>query len=91
MLKIVEKAKIYFAIPLVLILLGVVFFAVNGGFVQDVDFAGGMTMYVDMGKSADLGEIAKVVEGADSSIKSPTYLNLMVMLLSSRQHLSNVM
>lgn len=74
MLKIVERAKIYFAIPLVLILLGVVFFAVNGGFVQDVDFAGGMTMYVDMGKDANLDEIAKVVEGADSSIKSPNVL-----------------
>ncbi len=75
MLKIVEKAKIYFAIPLVLILLGVIFFATGGGFVQDVDFAGGMTMYVDMGKEADLGEIAKVVEGADASIKSPNVLH----------------
>ncbi len=74
MLKIVERAKIYFAIPLVIILLGVVFFAVNGGFVQDVDFAGGMTMYVDMGKEADLNEITKVVEGADASIKSPNVL-----------------
>ncbi|MBO5734395.1 MAG: protein translocase subunit SecF [Clostridia bacterium] len=70
-LKIVENAKIYFLIPAVIILLGVVFFFVNGGFVQDIDFAGGMTMYVDMGKDVDTAEVADTVKSADSSIPTP--------------------
>jgi len=75
MLKIVEKAKFTCLIPAVIILLGLIFFFVGGGFVQDIDFAGGMTMYVDMGKEVDLNEVAKTVESADSSIKSPKVLN----------------
>lgn len=72
--KIVERAKYFAIIPIVVILLGVVFLIPNGGFVQDVDFAGGMTMYVDMGKEVDFGEVANVVKGADSSIVSPKVL-----------------
>lgn len=72
--KIVERAKYFAIIPIVIILLGVVFLIPNGGFVQDVDFAGGMTMYVDMGKEVDFGEVANVVKGADSSISSPKVL-----------------
>lgn len=75
MLKIVEKAKIYFLIPLVIVLLGAIFLVANGGFVQDVDFAGGMTMYVDMGKEVDLNAVAGVVAGADESITSPKVLH----------------
>ena len=74
-LNIIDKAKIYFIIPAVIILLGVVFLFVNGGLVQDVDFAGGMTMYVDMGKEVDLDEVAKTVKTADPSINSPKVLN----------------
>lgn len=73
-LKIVEKAKIYFIVPAVIILLGIVFFFVNGGFVQDIDFAGGITMTVDMGKKVDLDEVADVVKSADASIKNPKVL-----------------
>jgi len=73
-LKIVEKAKIYFIVPAVIILLGIVFFFVNGGFVQDIDFAGGITMTVDMGKKVDLEEVADVVKSADASIKNPKVL-----------------
>ncbi len=75
MLKIVEKAKIYFAIPLLIIIAAAVFFFTAGGFVQDVDFAGGMTMYVDMGKQVDFDKVAETVSGADSSIKNPKVLS----------------
>lgn len=75
MLKIVENAKIYFLVPLVIVLIGAIFMFACGGFVQDVDFAGGMTMYVDMGKEVKLDDVAKTVEGADASIKSPKVLN----------------
>ena len=70
-LNIINKAKIYFIIPAIIILLGVVFLFVNGGFVQDVDFAGGMTMYVDMGKEVDLDDIANTVKTADASLNNP--------------------
>lgn len=75
MLKIVERAKIYFLVPLVIVLLGVIFFFVNGGFVQDVDFAGGMTMYVDMGKDVNLDEVKDVVKSADASLTNPRLTN----------------
>ena len=74
MLKIVERAKYFCLIPIVIILLGIVFLIAKGGFVQDVDFAGGMTMYVEMGKEVDFGEVADVVKGADASITSPKVL-----------------
>lgn len=73
-LKIVEKAKIYFIVPAVIILLGIVFLFVNGGFVQDIDFAGGLTMTVDMGKKVDLEEAADIVKSADKSIKNAKVL-----------------
>lgn len=60
-LKFVEKFKITGAISLIIILIGVAFFAFSG-FEQDVDFAGGMTMYVDMGAQVDLDELAAFVE-----------------------------
>ena len=69
-LNIIDKAKIYFLVPAIIIILGVVFFFVNGGFVQDVDFTGGMTMSVDMGKIVDIDEVKEVVKSADSSIES---------------------
>ena len=74
-LNIIDKAKIYFLIPALIVVLGVVFLFINGGFVQDVDFAGGMTMYVDMGKEVNLDEVKDVVKSADASITSPRATN----------------
>ncbi len=74
-LNIIDKAKIYFLIPAIIIVLGIVFLFVNGGFVQDVDFAGGMTMYADMGKEVNLDEVKDVVKSADASINSPRVTN----------------
>lgn len=74
MLKIVERAKYFCLIPIVIILAGIIFLLVNGGFVQDVDFAGGMTMYVEMGKEVNFDEVAEAVKDADSSITSPKVL-----------------
>ncbi len=61
MFKIVEKFKFTAPISLVIILIGAIFFGIFGGFAQDVDFAGGMTMYVEMGKDVDLDELSKFV------------------------------
>ncbi len=72
--RIVERFKFSVILPVVIILLGVVFLIPNGGFLQDVDFAGGMTMYVEMGKEVDFNEVSDVVAGADESIKAPKVL-----------------
>lgn len=61
MLKIVEKFKYSIILPVVIVLLGAIMFAVNGGFAQDVDFAGGMTMYIEMGRDVDLEELSQHV------------------------------
>ncbi len=74
MLKLVERAKYYCILPVVIIILGITFLVAGGGFVQDVDFAGGMTMYVEMGKEVDFDEVSKVVKGAADSIGSAKVL-----------------
>ena len=69
--KVVENRKIYFLISAVLILAGVVMYFVNGGFMQDVDFVGGMTMYVEMGKDVNLDEVAQLVQDSTPEIATP--------------------
>ncbi|MBR7163749.1 MAG: protein translocase subunit SecF [Clostridia bacterium] len=72
MFKIVEKFKIFAPISLVIILIGAIMFGVYGGFAQDVDFAGGMTMYVEMGKDVNLDELSKhIVENTPDGV-NPT-------------------
>lgn len=73
--KVVENRKIYFLISAVLILAGVVMYFVNGGFMQDVDFVGGMTMYVEMGKEVDLDEVAQLVQDSTPEIATPIVQN----------------
>ena len=75
MFKVVEKAKFLCIIPLVIILAGVIALLAFGGFVQDVDFAGGMTMYVDMGKEVDFDAVSKVVKDSDKSLNSAKVLS----------------
>lgn len=72
MFKIAEKFKIFAPISLVIILIGAVMLCVNGGFAQDVDFAGGMTMYIEMGKDVDLDELSKHIEDSTPDGVTPT-------------------
>ena len=59
----VTKNKIWLLLlPIVLIVAGVVGFFVNGGFKEDIDFAGGTSMQIDIGKTlsgAERDELAK--------------------------------
>ncbi len=75
MFKIVEKFKFTAPISLVIILIGAICFGIFGGFAQDVDFAGGMTMYVDMGKAVDLDELSKFVIDNTPDGVNPTCQN----------------
>ena len=73
MLKIVEKFKIFAAISLVIIIIGAVVFGICGGFAQDVDFAGGMTMYIDMGKDdINYGELEQFIKDNTPDGVNPT-------------------
>jgi len=75
MFKFVERAKYFAIVPLVIVILGAIFLGIGGGFVQDIDFAGGMTMYVEMGKEVDFGEVTDVVKAADERISNPKVLS----------------
>lgn len=56
MFDIIEKRKIFFAVPILIILIGIICFAVNGGLNTDIDFTGGTAIYVDLG--AEYNEVA---------------------------------
>ena len=74
MFKIVERSKLYFAISAIVILIGIIALFVNGGFTLSVDFAGGLTMYVDMGKDVDLDEVAQFIQEKTPENVQPTVL-----------------
>ena len=62
---IVNKRKIFFAIPLVLFVVATLFFAFKG-FNWDIDFLGGTTVHVSVGKEMTNAEMAKI-SGASCS------------------------
>ncbi|MBR2499722.1 MAG: protein translocase subunit SecF [Clostridia bacterium] len=74
MLKIVQRSKLYFAISAVLILIGIIGYVINGGFTLSTDFAGGLSMYVDMGKEVDLDEVAQIVQENTPNDVQPSVL-----------------
>ena len=43
-----NKKKIFFTIPIIIILAGIISFSIFGGFNTDIDFTGGYTMAVDV-------------------------------------------
>lgn len=72
--KIVEHAKYYWAVSIIIMLLGVVFLIANGGFAEDIEFAGGLSMTIDMGAQAetvDLDEISSLVKEVAPDVGEP--------------------
>lgn len=56
------KNKIKFLIiPAVIIVLGIVFFAVKGGFNFDIEFMGGVRMQVDLGRDVSTQDVASLI------------------------------
>ena len=74
MFNIIEKRKIILAIPCVILLVGIVCFAVFGGFNSDIDFTGGTAMEIELGVNFDETAIRKTfssVKGVEvSSVQS---------------------
>ena len=64
MFNIVEKKGIFFIIPLVLILIGVVSFFINGGFNTDIDFSGGTEIIIS-GVKYNEKAITKTLESVE--------------------------
>jgi len=66
MLNIVNNKKIFFAISLVIIALGVVFYFVNGGLNLDVDYTGGTNLHLDLGQEYEVSEVEDIIKGVVS-------------------------
>lgn len=64
MFNILEKKKIFFTIPLVIVLAGIICMFVFGGFNLDIDFAGGTEFVVDFGKEINKADIEAAIKEA---------------------------
>ena len=62
MLKVVENKKIFFSISIAIILVGLVFYFVNGGLNLDIDYIGGTSLHLDLGETYDVADIEALVE-----------------------------
>ena len=60
MFDIVKKSKIFFAIPVAILLVAVVMYVVCGGFVLGVDFAGGSEIVMDIKTAIDKDEVSNI-------------------------------
>ena len=58
----INKKFQFLIIPALIIIAGIVMFAVRGGFNYDIEFMGGVRMQVNMGAQFDNDELAKVIE-----------------------------
>lgn len=74
MLKICKNKLWFLILPVVIIVAGVAGYFINGGFVQDVDFAGGSTIQFSMGRTLNDAErktIEDVVKNATGVSATP--------------------
>ncbi len=74
MFNIIEKRKILFLIPCVIILAGIISFIIFGGLNTDIDFTGGTAMEIELGQKYDEALIRKTIDAVDdvtvSSVQS---------------------
>ncbi len=71
MFNIIEKRKILFLIPCVIILAGIISLIVFGGLNTDIDFTGGTAMEIELGKEFNEDEIRDVI-GSVKDVKIST-------------------
>lgn len=65
MFNIIEKRSIFFIISAIVIIAGIVGFAINGGFNTDIDFTGGTEIYVNIGTEYNEMAIRDALKGVD--------------------------
>ncbi len=63
MLNVCKNKLLYLILPVIILIAGVAGYFVQGGFQQDVDFAGGSTLQIDMGRTLNDAE-RKTIEDA---------------------------
>lgn len=61
MFNIIEKRSILFIIPCVILLAGIICFAIFGGLNTDIDFTGGSALEIDLGEKYNEDAIRKVI------------------------------
>ncbi|HHU62938.1 MAG TPA: protein translocase subunit SecF [Clostridiales bacterium] len=71
-MKIVSKAKVWIAIPLCIIVIGLIFGIINNGFNLGIDFKGGTLIHLNIGQPYDVGDIRSILNqhGLDEAVVS---------------------
>ena len=58
----ITKNKLWFTlIPVLIIVAGIIGFFVNGGFKQDIDFAGGTMMQINIGQEFETADVEAII------------------------------
>lgn len=72
MFNVTKNNKIFYIIPVVIIIIGIIMGFVNGGFNLDTEFIGGTSLTIDMGKEfsdAELNNFAEKALGKDVTVQ----------------------
>ena len=72
MFNVTKNNKIFYIIPVVIIIIGIIMGFVNGGFNLDTEFIGGTSLTIDMGKDfsdAELNNFAEKTLGKDVTVQ----------------------
>ena len=72
MFNVTKNNKIFYIIPVVIIVIGIIMGIVNGGFNLDTEFIGGTSITIDMGKDfndAELNNFAEKTLGKDVTVQ----------------------
>ncbi len=88
MFNITEKRKIFYIIPVVIIIIGIIMGFVNQGFNLDTDFMGGTSITVDMGKNFDDAKLNDFVEstvGVDVTVQKSGSTNAVIKTVALSQ------
>lgn len=69
-LQIMKRSRMWVSISVAVILLGVVFYFIHGGFNLGIDFAGGTQVYAKIGQDFDVSEVRGMLsdEGIDATV-----------------------
>lgn len=93
MFDIIHKKKIFFAIPVAIILVGIICFIAFGGFNLDIDFAGGTEMLIDTKADFNKDEVTQLVtdtlgfapNSVQQSLIQPTEVTIKTKTLSTEE------
>ncbi len=88
MFNITKKTKVFYIIPVVIIIIGIIMGFVNHGFNLDTDFKGGTSITVDMGKDFDdsaLNDFVEKTVGIDATVQKSGATNAVIKTVALTQ------